>query len=267
MAPHDLIKLSVSKSATFASCKAKYKFSYIEKLPKKDWQHHHFGRFAHRVLELFHQYYIEGCAEPFNVSMGKAFNEAYQEYKKNISAADKQEVYDIIKVYLSQINKPDFDITKVLAVEKSFNLEIGENVILTGMIDRLEYENDMFHIIDYKTSKSKNYLKDDTLQLMTYAYVIYKENPDIKKVKVSYIMLRHNCEYLTKEFSLEEILSIKDIYNKYASDMLTETEFKPTVSPLCAYCDFANVCESGRNFISKRFEVGQVQWQKTKGKK
>jgi DNA-binding protein YbaB len=47
-------KLSVSKAKTFEDCKAKYKFSYIEKLPKKDWDFHVFGKFLHAILEEFH---------------------------------------------------------------------------------------------------------------------------------------------------------------------------------------------------------------------
>lgn len=261
-----LIKLSVSKSSTFQSCKAKYKYSYIDKLPKKDWQHHHFGRFVHRILELFHLMYIEGTDKQFNIAMGEAFNTAYTEYKEKLSLADKEEAYNIILIYLKKIEN-NFNIKNILAVEKPFNLQISEDVLLTGMVDRFQCDDDgVFHIVDYKTSKSKMYLQNDILQLLTYAYVIYNEYPQIKKVRASYIMLRHNCEFITKEFTLEQILSIKDKYITYAKEMLSEEEFAPNPTILCKWCDFLNVCPEGKKIANKDLKVGKINWIKGKSK-
>ena len=68
------LRLSVSKTKTFLDCKAKYKFCYIEKLPRKDWDFHTFGKFCHKVLEDFHNAYVKNnSTEPFNIEMGKAF--------------------------------------------------------------------------------------------------------------------------------------------------------------------------------------------------
>ena len=48
------LPLSVSKVKTFDDCKAKYRYTYIEKLPRKEWSFHIFGSFLHLVLEEFH---------------------------------------------------------------------------------------------------------------------------------------------------------------------------------------------------------------------
>ena len=47
--------LSVSKAKTFDQCKAKFKYQYIEKLPKKSWDFQIFGQFLHAILENFHE--------------------------------------------------------------------------------------------------------------------------------------------------------------------------------------------------------------------
>lgn len=256
----NLIKLSVSKSATFNSCKKKYQFTYIHKLPRKEWEHHIFGRFVHRILEIFHLTYINGSTESFAIVMSNAFNEAMVEFKGKINQSSKDEAYNICLKYLQRLNANKNEVSKILAVEKIFNLEINEKLILTGMIDRIQFDEDeIYHVIDYKTSKSKSYLKDDTLQLLTYAYVIYKENPDIEKVRVSYIMLRHDCEFITKEFKLEEILSVKDIYEKYANDIIKENEFPANPQKLCEYCDFIDACNDGKLYISKQYKTGRVE--------
>jgi hypothetical protein len=70
------IRLSVSKTKTFLDCKAKYKYAYIEKLPRKDWDFHIFGKFCHKVLEDFHNLYITGCQDPYHVSMNTVYKNA-----------------------------------------------------------------------------------------------------------------------------------------------------------------------------------------------
>jgi hypothetical protein len=83
----------------------------------------------------------------------------------------------------------------------------------------LEKDN-ILMVSDYKTTKNKKYLKDN-LQLLTYAYVILSEDPDIEKIKASYVLLRHNFENITHEFLRDEILTVPDIYLKY-TDMNTD---------------------------------------------
>jgi len=257
----NFIKLSVSKTATFQSCKAKYKFAYIQKLPRKEWEYHLFGRFVHRVLELFHLSFINGSNNSYNEEMSNSFNTALEEFKNKLNLTAKDEAFQILSIYLKKINKEE--IAKVLDVEKTFNLIINEGLTLTGMIDRVQLDEDgIYHIIDYKTSKSSAYLKNDVLQLLTYAYVIYMEHPELTKVRVSYIMLRQNCEFITKEFDLKEILSVKNIYEKYAEEMLNEEEFKPKPQVLCRFCDYSNVCEEGKEFISKQYIAGPIKYTK-----
>lgn len=253
------IKLSVSKTATFQSCKAKYKFSYILKMPKKEYSYHLFGRFVHRVLEIFHLAYINGSTVSYDETMSASFNEAIQEVKNKITSSQKDEAFLLLTTYLSKL--PGSRDTKILSVEQTFNLPINEGLTLTGMIDRVQLDNDgIYHVLDYKTSKSAKYLKNDLLQLLTYAYIIYTEHPELTKVRVSYIMLRLDSEIITKEFELDEILSIKGIYEKYADEIHAEKEFAPNPQVLCGWCEFAEHCPAGMEVIEKRLKTGATKW-------
>jgi RecB family exonuclease len=176
----------------------------------------------------------------------------------------KKECWGLIDHYLRIItkDKKNNSIANVLAVEKKFELSIGNNVILNGMIDRIQLDaDDVLHVADYKTTKNKKYLKNDWFQLLTYGFVMLNEQPDLKKIRASYILLRHDFEYITTEFSIDEILKIKDQYLDYAQQMLNEKEFEPTPSALCSYCDFLEHCPTGK---SKSFNnqniYGEVNW-------
>lgn len=231
------------------------------KLPRKEFNYHLFGRFVHRILELFHLAYINGSLLLHEQQMSASFNEAVQEFKGKLTLPQKEEAYSIIAAYLGQLQTNKFAQSRVVSVEQTFNHEINDGLILTGMIDRVQLDDDgVYHIVDYKTSKTEAYLKNDLLQLLTYAYVIYSEHPEITKVRVSYIMLRLGCKFITKEFDLKEILGIKSTYEQYAEKIHAETEFAPSPQVLCSWCEFADVCPASKEVIEKRWKTGKVQW-------
>lgn len=258
------IRLSVSKTKTFLGCKKQFEFSYNLKLPKKDREYHTFGKFCHKALEDFHQAYISGCDMPYHIVMGNAFKAAKEEFKDKMTPEMKKECWELINTYLKNISIEDNLVKNVLSVEKKFEVPISNNkvnVILNGMIDKIQIDADnVLHVADYKTTKNKKYLKDDWFQLMTYGFVMLNEDPKIKKIRASYILLRHDFEYITKEFNVEELMSVKDQYLKYAEEIVSEKEFKANPTPLCSYCDFLDKCPEGMQSVSPMKKFGEVSW-------
>lgn len=256
-------RLSVSKTKCFLQCKKQYEYSYILKLPKKERDYHIFGKFCHKVLEDFHNIYINGSAEPPNKIMTTCFKDAKKEYQGKMTPEMIKDCFAILDTYLKKITKkePPESSSNVIACEKPFNFLINDRVVLNGMIDRIQLDPDgVVHVCDYKTVKNKKYLKDDFFQLLTYAYVIASEDPSITKVRASYILLRYDFEYMTQEFGIDEINSIKEKYINYANQILEEKEFKPTPSKLCEFCDFLDVCKEGTAFVSPITTYGEVKW-------
>jgi len=257
------LRLSVSKTKTFLDCKAKFKFCYVEKLPRKDWEFHTFGKFCHKVLEDFHNLYIAGCLLPYNVAMTDCWKAAWLEYKDKMTPEMKKECWSIIDKYLRLVSKDKEKglPANVISVEKRFEIPIGENIILNGAIDRIQLDADnVIHVCDYKTVKNKKYLKNDFFQLLTYAYVIITEDPSITKVRASYILLRHDFEYITTEFDRDDILKVNDKYIEYAQQMNTEKEFKPNPTVLCNFCDYLDKCPEGKSKAFNQNIYGEVSW-------
>lgn len=257
------LRLSVSKAKTFEGCKLKYKFCYIEKLPRKDWEFHTFGKFCHKALEWFHQQYIDGCLLPYNTTMTDAFKVAWAEFKDKMTPEMKKECWELLNQYLKIVTKDKRTgmPANVIHAEKRFDFQIAPNLVLNGAIDRIQLDADnVIHVADYKTTKHKKYLKNDWFQLLTYAYVILREDPTIEKVRASYILLRHDFEYITTEFSKAEILEVKGKFEEYAQQMLTETEFPPTTSNLCNYCDYLDKCPAGKSKAFNQNVYGEVAW-------
>ena len=155
------LRLSVSKVKTFLSCKKKFKYSYIDKLPQKEFDFYDLGKFCHKVLEDFHNIYINGSVEPFNSAMSRIFKEAQSEFK--LTPDMKRECWGLIDKYLRMItkNKKENKYPNILSCEKNFDFSIDKNISLNGMIDRIQLDDDnVIHVGDYKTTKNKKYLKE-----------------------------------------------------------------------------------------------------------
>lgn len=265
-----LLNLSVSKAKTFKDCAKKFKFTYIDKLPRKEWDFHIFGKYCHMVLELFHAELIKdsnlNCINLFSECQDKAL----ETWGVKLTAEQKQLAYDVLQNYLNNwLGKYKTGIPEVIAVEKEFFLLIDDKVLLNGFIDRLQRDIDgMYHVADYKTSKDKKWLKNDAFQLLTYALVATLLYPGVDNVRGSYIMLKHNSDVIEKEFSLKEINKVKDVFLKYAEDIENEKLYRANPTMLCGYCDFKEVCDESSQFKGfKKKEVvtgpkkfGETDW-------
>lgn len=248
------LNLSVSKIKTFKDCPCKFKFSYIEKLPKKDWEHLKFGNFLHEVLENFHNYLLDKPNIQFHILMKEAYVAALPNWEQFLSPEVKKEAFDILcgylKILAEQVRQkilPEF-----LKLEKTFYINIDDKILLHGFIDRIQRDIDgMLHVGDYKTTKKKKYLENDPFQLQVYAYAMCLEDPSIQRIRTSYILLRHNFEMIVKEYTREEVMKIEPTFLKYAEDIEKEKLFRPQTSPLCKYCDYLENCQEGQKFVAK----------------
>lgn len=258
------LRLSVSKSKCFEQCKKQFQFSYIQKLPKKERDYHIFGKFCHKVLEDFHKAFIDGSTEPLHKEMSKAFKAAKAEYKDKMTVEMTKECFDILHEYLKLVasgNSKYNTMKNVLSVEKEFFLPISDKVILNGLIDKIQLDDDnVLHVADYKSTKNKKYLKNDFFQLLTYAYTMLQEDTSIKKIRASYILLRHDFEYITTEFNVDQIMSIKDKYLEYANAMMNETEYKANPTVLCGWCDYLDICQEGQLKVKPQAVHGAINW-------
>jgi RecB family exonuclease len=245
-------RISVSKYKTFEQCKAKYRFNYIDRLPKKDHDYLVLGKFAHEVLERFYKSIIAGDDRPDHLIMTDAYRASFAIWKEKLTKDQVELVRGMVKQYLSiRLSNREKGIQPTVTdVEKSFQIEFGNEFALIGYIDRVQMDPDgIIRVSDYKTSKDKKYLEKDFFQLQTYAYVILKENPDLKKIRVSYIMLKHNFDEIVKEFDAATIMKVENKFIERYNEIKQEGLYRPNTSILCDYCDYVDSCRDGKEYL------------------
>lgn len=243
---------SVSRVKTFDACAKQFRLQYIEKLPRKEWHFHIFGKFLHSVLENFYKEMRSG--KPWNLTMKEAFIVAYGEYSSKLTVAQIAEAKDILTKFLFKLaeKRDNNTLPEILNLEKEFNIIIDDKILFNGFIDLEQLDVDgVYHVLDYKTTQKKQYLKD-RFQLLSYAFVLCLKYPEIQKVRTSFLLLRHNCESLVEEYTREKIMTIEQQFIDYAEKIKKEKLFRAKPSNLCKFCSYLDpkLCSEGWNYIN-----------------
>jgi len=257
--------LSYSQLSAFSSCPYKYRFSYILKVPTRGKYVFSFGQTMHLTLQKL----FELLNEKKGLGQGDLFDENIKK-ASSVQKNTKVSFDEIIKIYegawidswydteaqKEKYKKQGKDILRefynkhknnwpeTILLEKKFNIKIkadDEYYTVRGAIDRVDKANDKVKIVDYKTGQPKKKLTaEDKEQLLIYQLAIQ----DLFKYEVdclSFYYLDNNSEveFLGAE---EELEKLKDKIIKTISE-IKKGEFLPKPGPLCAFCDFKEICE------------------------
>lgn len=249
-----MLKLSVSAIDTYKKCPKKYQYRYIIKpdVPQKKWNFTEFGSCAHRVLELFHQRNKDVSPADYPALMKTCFVEAVKEFDMNIleepvwtkngDVPGIIHLKQVIQNYLDKVRSGPMP--NVIGTEMSFTFDINESAAMRGFIDRVDQlDDDVFKVVDYKTSKDPKYLSP--FQLLVYAKALRAKFGTIKKVFGSYVLLKHECNSVDFVFTNTDIDECEKSLIKSANFIDTDEIWVKKPSPLCNWCDYKAICQDG----------------------
>lgn len=244
----DLTKLEWSASSLkiFLQCKRKFYLQYILKIKEHNLslkpKAFELGDIIHTILEKY--YTVNDSSNELSY---EKIEELFNQYKSDnpFLILDlevwKKKLYDFYLYDLERLKN-----RKILDLEKKFNI-VFDGIKLKGVIDRVDKYDNIYEIIDYKTSSSlkvdtaRNYEKSVDFQLEFYylaAQELYKTDTinsyyyDLHNTKlIEEITLDKKLELLCEKFDEIKELSKNEItFNK--------CEEKST----CQYCAYKIIC-------------------------
>ncbi|MFO7807461.1 MAG: PD-(D/E)XK nuclease family protein [Candidatus Moraniibacteriota bacterium] len=238
---------SYSALNSFQTCPLKYKYEAIDKIKsKKKSPEAQFGTLVHDVMKFIH-------TGNFTLPTQK---EALEYFAKNwISDAFKDEFQERsafaqgVKIIQDYYKKNDPNKFQIVDLESRFSVDVqqdGEMHIISGIIDRIDKTEKGFEIIDYKTSNKlpPQSSVDEDLQLLIYLMAFLKRYPDFSRnpenIKLSLYYLKHGTKlstYKTAQQLEENKVNIFDLLEE-----IKKSDFQPSVSALCDWCDFQEIC-------------------------
>ncbi len=249
--------VSISQIQTFLLCPLKYRFTYVDHLPKP-WRAASlsFGSSIHAAIEWFHKERLAGRTP--NPGQVLAVFEAdwfaqnleplvfpEKESKEELTEKGRQ----MLSVYLEAAAR-----AKPKAVEESFELdladpktgEILEGIRLRGRIDLVEEGETL---VDLKTAARSpgNGGLERHLQLSTYALVYLLRHGRIPKLRLDVLLKTKvpKLERLSTSRSLEDLEWTARLI-KRVTRAIEARSFYPNPSWLCSECEYFAHCQRWR---------------------
>ena len=216
---------SFSKLSTYNNCARKFKYSYLDKAPKDKVDNTALlkGGAIHSILEHY---------------PNDARHKLAPKYQHIVDSFIST---DLAKRYLEEysIREFDFGLDKDL-VPTSYS---DKNAMFRGSVDYICTIDDVLHLIDWKSGKSKDPKWQVYDQLMFYAIYFFKAYENINTIRISYVYVEH--EGRENDIILER--QYLDTYVKQLTDNIRlveeEESFDKSVGVLCKWCDFRTHCE------------------------
>lgn len=241
-----ILTLSPSRIKTYQQCPRKYYYTYVAKLPRKDWAHFQLGTMCHGVLEFFHAEYRKDGGE---LNLKRLMKEAFQKQrevmkKENIDVEPSMDILTeakkLLTEYLERMEAQGIG-SEILSLEEDFHIRLDEKYSVQGIVDRIDMDPDgIMHIRDYKTTKNPKYM--EPYQLQVYGMHLLNKYPEVDRFRGSYIMLRHKGKPISYDFNAEDVRKIRANVLDYATRITQEERWITKESGLCDWCDFKDPC-------------------------
>jgi len=252
-----MVIYSHSKLETFEQCKLKFKYRYIDKIIPEIAKsiEAHLGSIVHETLEWLYTKIMKGEIPTIDNVISFYSEKWIENYSPEMSIVNKtltqkdyfnRGVEFLVNYYMK--NHPFKENT--IATEKKIELTLDEDKKLIGFIDRLvnNLEREEIEIHDYKTSNSmwSREKLETNRQLALYSLAIKESFGKDKKVCMVWHFLAHDMKVCLRKTD-QELEKLKEEVINLTKEIEKTKEFPPTISKLCNWCEYRNICEAWIN--------------------
>jgi len=263
-----MAKYSHSQIQTYLSCPLKFCLEKIEKI-KPDIPNESLtlvlGTAVHKALEELY-IKVSNYQKPEKEWLLDIYKQVWNKEIEEINKQNERELFDKETLetfynrgveyinYYYDTYKPFTKSGVVMKTESNVFCELEEWIKFSWKIDRIDIDNDIITIVDYKTNKTmpKDW-KEDTIknQITLYGIWIKKDyESKIKKIiwRVEYLHLKKAIEW---EITNEEIEKVKQEYLQLAKEieqkkskyeMGNKEIFQPKANNFCDSCLYKQLC-------------------------
>lgn len=283
--------ISASDINCYIDCPMRFYYSKVEGLNAPDdvsetVEANMFGSIFHKVMELIYSPYkgktitkeavqqIIDSKSALDRYIDLAFTEVFYKNRSNMPRLGQNLLIEhVIRTYVVKTLEFDRDVRSPFVqrcseerITISFPIDNGLKINLKGIIDRVDEQNDLLYIVDYKTGTVEKHFKqmDDlfdsgtknrpkaVLQTFFYALLYTAMYPQILKLKPIIYELRNLEQYeITCGAAKEPVQNYATVAGEFGEKLkvcLSEI-FDPTIpfrctndTDKCAYCDFKQIC-------------------------
>ena len=250
-------RLSASAVDTYERCGLRFKLDRDWRLAAKPAAAMQYGAAIHRVLKTYFDSVRAGRPKTdeeliclFQQDLAEAkIQETYQQ-----ELYEKQGIVQLLEFLKSVRSVPA---EQVLHTEESFEIRIGETLVV-GRIDRIDRRPDAtVSIVDYKTGKARDQEDaDQSLQLSLYAIAAREKwGYDVGA------LIFHNLEENVPVITMRSDSELHAARNRVqaAAQGIADGIFEPNLGIHCNFCAYRTLCPEKEKRIPRRAENAVAQ--------
>ena len=242
-----MFRLSPLRVRVLNTCRLRYRYQYLERIPARLRPQDTAGTLVHNVLCDFFAKIPRQERTPERLSdMFQQRWDALSPRYRRIPGVDalRQRSIEQLQRFASQQHLQ----AEPFMVEAYFQVRLAPDLLLFGRMDRIDEEPDgSLHIIDYKTGAHPEEV--DAAQLHLYAIMV-EEKLQRAVSRASFWYLDDGLVW-TAELTDEQKRQALAGALAAAREMQTLTDFPPTMAPHCAHCPYLYACQY-RDEIAQR---------------
>jgi RecB family exonuclease len=233
------VNLSYSKLKIYRQCPLRYRFTYVDRLPRRPRKLFRAARRIHHALMTWFVYAKEG--RPSLEEALRAYDRAWgpEVERDPDTLRDYQEGREIVNAF-HEFNK---DLPCAPAyLEHKFELPVGAHVV-SGVIDRVELTEQGFEVIDYKLDRELRTSREvaDDLQLAIYDLAL-SEVHGVAPDALSLYFVRHNAKVTAEGRGRADAARLKAWIQECGDSISQDRDWSPRPGEHCSGCDFRAYC-------------------------
>jgi putative RecB family exonuclease len=248
---------SHSRLSSFEDCPKKFQYRYLLRVPTDTESIEGFmGKRVHEVLERLYEFADSGRVPSLARVLERFrtwWDERYDPQRVRIvrtehdAAHYREEGERCLGNYYRRFYPFDGDETLALEERVTFSLDRNDAYRVQGVIDRVVQARDgAIEIHDYKTSRrvpAQNRLDQDR-QLALYQMGLAERYGADRPMRLVWHFLQHD-RVRTSTRTPEQLETLRGETMALIDRIRAETRFEPRAGPLCAWCEFGDICPLG----------------------
>lgn len=240
---------SYSRLSLFESCPAAFQMKYVKKIPEAASDALAFGGLIHKIIATYSQHCLSQGLETDVTAMPGIARECFYAKPCGLSSNRFPEVLALAEqIAASHTVNP---LTMVGIEEWVQAWLAGKKYLFRGIIDRLDIQDNLAIITDYKTDWALRTQADveADFQLAVYAWLVSLEYPQVDQFTVRLDFVRHG---VVRETSLDSY-RVKQVADQVlgligqVEQTLAKGKFPPKPGHFCGWCGYSGQCPAAAN--------------------
>lgn len=247
-----MLRVSPLRVRVFDTCRLRYRYQYIDRIPARLRPGDTAGTLVHRVLcDFFSGVPAQERTREKLLDMFAQGWQALSPRYRRMPGTDKLRE-EAVRQLENFAASHDLQ-AQPFAVEPYFQVEILPGVMLFGRLDRIDEEPDAsLHIIDYKTGGHPGDV--DARQLSFYAIIV--EATLGRRVSRASFWYLDDGQTWTTELTDEDKRQAREELLASVREMQQVSEFSPTIAPHCGGCPYLHACDYRDEIQARRQAEG-----------